>query len=205
MRPFPSKPAGARLLFGVLQLCLTVFLWIIPLHAAPPRAQTARAAPEVADSAMQAMYLFNFAKFIEWPEPVFADRQTPIRICLYGERPNDIRQAVTAIEGKTAHGREIRVKRTATLTELNDCQIVFIPANEKRWSAEVLRLAHAASALTVSDMDNFIDLGGGVGLVTVDNQLRFEFNLDATQAAQLKVSSQLLKLARIVKGQTVRY
>jgi len=150
---------------------------------------------------MQALYLYNFAKFIDWPEKVFASRQAPIRLCIYGEKPNDVRQSATTLEGKQIHGRELAVRRNATLAELHDCQIVFIPGSEKRWLPEVLRLAHAACALTVSDMDDFVDAGGGVGLLVVDRQLRFEFNLDATQTAQLKVSSQLLKLAKAVKGQ----
>lgn len=150
---------------------------------------------------MQALFLYNFAKFVEWPEKVFADRQAPIRLCIYGEKPGDLRQSVVAIEGRTAQGREVRVRRSATLAELGDCQIVFVPTDERRWLPEVLRTAHDASALTVSDIDDFIALGGAVGLVTVDRQMRFEFNLDATQAARLRVSAQVLKLARTVRGQ----
>lgn len=172
-----------------------------PLHASRLPAQTQEPAVALTDSAMQALYLYNFAKFIEWPEKVFTSKQTPIRLCIYGERPNDFRQSVAAIEGKQIQGRELAVRHNTTLAELNDCQIVFIPGSERRWLSEVLRVAHAACALTVSDMDDFVDSGGGVGLFMVGRQLRFEFNLDATQAAQLKVSSQLLKLAKAVKGQ----
>ena len=160
--------------------------------------------PALSNSALQALYLYNFAKFIEWPEKVFAAKQTPLRLCIYGEKPSDIRQSVGSIEGKQVQGRDVAIRRNATLNELNDCQIVFVPSDEKRWLSEVLRIAHASSALTVSDMDDFVESGGGVGLLTVDRQIRFEFNLDATQAAQLKISSQLLKLARAVRGQGVK-
>lgn len=158
----------------------------------------------MADSTLQALYLFNFAKFIEWPEKVFASPQSPITLCLYGERPNDLRTSVGTIEGKIVQGREVKVVRSATLADLDACQIVFVPGSERRWLTEVLRVAHAASALTVSDMENFIESGGGVGLLLIDQQIRFEFNLEATQAAHLKVSAQLLKLARTVKGQGSR-
>lgn len=150
---------------------------------------------------MQALYLFNFAKFIEWPAKALPEKQTPIRLCIYGEKPSELRQSVGSIEGKVVQGRELVIRRNATLNELNDCQIVFVPGSEERWLSEVLRVAHAASALTVSDMEDFVESGGGVGLFMIDHQIRFEFNLDATQAAQLKVSSQLLKLAKAVKGQ----
>ncbi len=122
-------------------------------------------------------------------------------MCIYGEKPDELRQSAGHVEGKPTHGREFAVRRYATLDELGDCQIVFIPGSERRWLPEVLRIAHAAHALTVSDMDDFIDSGGGVGLLMIDSRLRFEVNLDAIQTAQLKVSSQLLKLARAVKGQ----
>ena len=185
-------------------LALTV-LWTLPAQADPPARQvTSRSPHEVADAVIKAMVVYHFAKFIEWPEAVFADKQSPIKICFYGEKPSEIRQASAAINGKIAQGREIRVKRMATLPELSDCQLIFIPENEKRWMQEILRIAGAASALTVSDMENSIDAGGGAGLLTIDNQIRFEFNLEATQASRLKISSQLLKLARMVKGQAVR-
>ena len=205
MRFHPRLMPPRRKSFGgLLQVGTLVCLLALPLQANQIRAQTLGAAQGVSDSAMQAIYLYNFAKFIDWPEHVFADKQSPIRICVYGEKPNDIRQAAAAIEGKVAQGREVKVRRSTTLSELGDCQMVFIPASERRWLPEVLRVAHAASALTVSDMDDFIDAGGGIGLLTIENQIRFEFNLDATQAANLKISARLLKLARVVKGSPSR-
>lgn len=154
---------------------------------------------------MQALFLYNFAKFVEWPEMVFVHPQAPITLCIYGEKPSEIRQAVSAIEGKLAQGREVRLRHSVTLAGLGACQIVFVPSSEKRWLPEVLRLAHAAHALTVSDLDDFIESGGAIGLLTVGQQIRFEFNLDATQNAQLKVSAQLLKLAKTVKSQGGRH
>ncbi|MFT3847135.1 MAG: YfiR family protein [Propionivibrio sp.] len=192
-----------RIFDRALRCALLVWVGLSPLHAVNLPAQET-AAPPMADSTLQALYLFNFAKFIEWPEKVFANQQSPITLCLYGERPSEIRTSIGAIEGKIAQGRELRVVRSATLANLDACQIVFVPGSERRWLSEVLRVAHAANALTVSDMDNFIESGGGVGLLIVDRQIRFEFNLDATQAAHLKVSAQLLKLARTVKGQGTR-
>lgn len=199
----PAPPPTSRLRFVLdrtLRFLMLTVVGLSPLHAGRLPAQPREPASALPDSAMQALYLYNFAKFIDWPEKVFADRQSPVRLCIYGEKPNDLRQAVAAVEGKPVQGRQLAVRSHATLGELNDCQIVFVPGSEKRWLPEILRVAHAASALTVSDMDDFIDAGGGVGLFVVDRQLRFEFNLDATQAAQLKISSQLLKLARAVKG-----
>lgn len=196
-----SLPRLRYVLDRISRYVILVVIGLSPLHAGRLSAQSTVAPPALSDSAMQVLYLFNFAKFVEWPEKVFPVKQAPIRLCIYGERPSEIRQSVGSIEGKTVQGRELAIRRNATLTELNDCQIVFVPGSEKRWLSEVLRVAHAANALTVSDMEDFVESGGGVGLFMVDHQIRFEFNLDATQVAQLKISSQLLKLAKAVKGQ----
>lgn len=202
-RPKPSSRL-IHLLYQAIRFGILAFIGFSPLHASRLPAQPREPAPVLSDAAMQALYLYNFAKFIDWPDAVFLDKRAPIRLCIYGEKPNDLRQSAAAVEGKSANGRELAVRRFTTLAELNDCQIVFIPDSEKRWLSEILRVAHAASALTVSNMEGFIDSGGGVGLFMADRQLRFEFNLDAIETAQLKVSSQLLKLAKTVKGQGVR-
>lgn len=207
MSPPTHLPPVRRFLARVLRIGVLTGIGVCSLQVSHALAQATRAsvaAVPASDTAMQALFLYNFAKFVEWPDKVFASQQSPITLCIYGEKPSEIRQAVAVIDGKTAQGREVKARRTATLAELNDCQIVFVPSAEKRWLPEVLRVAHAASALTVSDMDDFIDTGGGIGLLIVDQQVRFEFNLDAMQAAHLKVSAQLLKLARTVKGQGAR-
>ena len=189
-----------HILDRVSRRALPVLIGLSCLHASLLAAQSSASPPALSDSAMQALYLFNFAKFIEWPTSALPEKQSPIRLCIYGEKPSELRQSVGSIEGKTVQGRELAIRRNATLNELNDCQIVFVPGSEERWLSEVLRVAHAANALTVSDMEDFVESGGGVGLFMIDHQIRFEFNLDAIQAAQLKVSSQLLKLAKAVKG-----
>jgi hypothetical protein len=200
--PSPTPLSRLRNVLDRASGCLIlVIIGLSPLHASRLAAQSTMAPPALSDSAMQALYLFNFAKFIEWPAKALPEKETPIRLCIYGEKPSEIRQSIGSVEGKTVQGRELAIRRNATLTELNDCQIVFVPGSEERWLSEVLRVAHAASALTVSDMEDFVESGGGVGLFMVDHQIRFEFNLGATHAAQLKISSQLLKLAKAVKGQ----
>ena len=197
--PTPLSPLR-RVLDRFPRRLLKILIGLSWLHVSLLAVQSTASPPALSDSEMQALYLFNFAKFIEWPTRALPVKQTPIRLCIYGERPSELRQAVGSIEGKTVQGREIAIRRNATLNELSDCQIVFVPGSEERWLSEVLRVAHKASALTVSDMEDFVDSGGGVGLFMVDHQIRFEFNLDAIQEAELKVSSQLLKLAKAVKG-----
>lgn len=190
-----------RFLARALRFGALAWIGFCPLQVTHALAQPARALPAASDAALQALFLYNFAKFIEWPDKVFANAQSPITLCVYGEKPGEIRLALNAIEGRMAQGREIRLQASVTLANLEKCQIVFVPASEKRWLSEVLRVAHGANALTVSDMDDFVEAGGGIGLLMVDRQIRFEFNLDATQAAHLKVSAQLLKLAKTVRGQ----
>lgn len=200
----PATVLIRQRLARALRVGVLVGVGFTPLQISHALAQAIRPLATPSDTAMQALFLYNFAKFVDWPEKVFANQQAPITLCIYGDKPSEIRQAVSVVEGKTAQGRELKLLRSAALADLNKCQIVFIPGSEKRWLSEVLRVAHAASALTVSDMDDFADAGGGIGLLMVDQQMRFECNLEATQNAQLKISAQLLKLARTVKGQGAR-
>src|ERR1035437_1917799 len=67
------------------------------------------------ESALQALYLYNFAKFVVWPDKVFANQQSPITLCIYGEKPSEIRQAIVLIDGKTAQGREVKSRRSVSL------------------------------------------------------------------------------------------
>ena len=143
-----TKPSSrlSHLLDRTIRFGILAFIGFSPLHASLLPAQP-REPAVLSDSAMQVLYLYNFAKFIDWPDKAFPDKRAPIRLCIYGEKPNDLRQSALSIEGKTANGRDVVIRRHTTLAELNDCQIVFIPDSEKRWLSEVLRIAHAASAL----------------------------------------------------------
>jgi YfiR/HmsC-like len=155
-------------------------------------------AAEDAEARLKVAFLFNFAKFVTWPEPEFSARPT-ITICISGE--SALSDALNGLKGKTAQGRDVVVKRDVKPEQLPFCHIAFIGASEKERIAKILSET-GKGVLTVSDIPAFVDAGGVIGLSVLDNKVGFDVNLDAAQQADLKISAQLLKVARGVRGKT---
>jgi hypothetical protein len=147
---------------------------------------------QVAEPTVQAAFLYNFAKFTEWPK-----LGNSLVVCTTDDSP--LADALDRIKSKPVQGRLLDVRRA--VSDFKDCQILFVDKASSRRLASVLRAVNAAPVLTVSDLDDFIHSGGMVGLETVDNHVRFEVNLEVTKRAGLKVSAQLLKLASTLRGQ----
>jgi hypothetical protein len=118
-------------------------------------------------------------------------------ICIVGENP--FGAALSALAGKAVGSHPVEVRPVSSGTELEKCHIVFISqAEQGRARALVSRLAHLP-ILTVSDIDDFARSGGMIGLVEAEQRIRFDINLATARQANLKLSSQLLKLATIVE------
>lgn len=153
-------------------------------------------AAEDAESRLKVAFLFNFAKFVTWPEPEFST-QLSIMMCISGE--SGLGDALNALKGKTAQGREVVVKRDVKLEQIPYCHIVYVSSSEKPRISKILTEA-GKGVLTVSDLPAFTDAGGIIGLTVSDNKVGFDVNLEAAQQADLKISAQLLKVARGVRG-----
>jgi hypothetical protein len=153
-------------------------------------------AAEQAEARLKVAFLFNFAKFVTWPEPEFS-AQPAINLCIAGE--SGLGDALNALKSKSAQGKEVVIKRDVKIEQLKNCHIAFIGESEKSRLPQVLA-AVGTGVLTVSDIAAFVDAGGIVGLVTADNKVGFDVNLEAAQSADLKLSAQLLKVARAVRG-----
>mgnify|MGYP000848336805 FL=1 len=148
----------------------------------------------VSEAQAKAGFVLNFARYVEWPERVFAARDAPILLCVLAR--DDVATALTALDGRQVQGRPIAVRRLANADEARPCQVLFIAESEARRLAPTLRSLAGQPLLTVGDADGFIDAGGGIGIVRGDGRLQFEVNRAALDQAQLKASSNLLKLAR---------
>lgn len=146
---------------------------------------------------LKAAYLFNFAKFTEWPAASLP-AGAPVTICIAGRDP--FGDALAGLESKMLQSRPVRVRRGVHAEDLRGCQIVFITDNDERRMQDLLRAAESASTLTLSDIDGFVEQGGMIGLITRENRILFDVNFDMTHRANVKLSSQVLKLARSVRG-----
>ena len=140
--------------------------------------------------------MYNFAKFVQWPDTAFAQSQSPLILCVMGE--DGFGPALDTVDHKLAQGRELQVRRRVRLDDAKSCHILFVAESERARLAAVLHSVSGSSVLTVSDIDRFAELGGVIGLYNVDNKLRFSINPEQARSASLQVNSQLLKLAKIV-------
>lgn len=145
---------------------------------------------------VKAAFLFNFAKFVEWPPDVFASDKTPITLCVFRQDP--FGSALDEIvRGKAINGRQLAARRVNELPELKGCQIVFVSEREDKLLPEILNSVKGANVLVAGESVNFAERGGAVQFFLENNKLRFAINVDAVQRTRLQVSSKLLALARI--------
>ena len=147
---------------------------------------------------IKAAYLYNFAKFVEWPAEELADPSLPLSVCIYGKDP--FGAALDSIKDKTVKGRKLVISRSSEINKLEGCHILFISPSEKNNLSVILKKLRDMHILTVSDMEGFASNGGMINLNKVENKIRLEINLDAAEISGLKMSSKLLKLAKIIKG-----
>lgn len=161
--------------------------------AAPGSAQS------VEESQVRAAYLYNFAKFVDWPAGTFRSPDDPAVICVFGDdRTSDVLEQ--AVSGKRANGRPVESKRLHSTAECKPCHILFIGFSDKARIAEILHELHGLSVLTVGQSDQFIPLGGMINLARKDVTIELEVDPAAAAAAGLKISSRLLVIARLIKA-----
>lgn len=144
------------------------------------------------EAAVKAAFVYNFAKFVEWPANASANNA--ITLCVAGTRP-ELAASLAELAGKAVQGRSLAVKNNANAADLGTCQVLYL-GSDARALAGVAR--GRAGLLTVSDMPGFAQSGGMIGLFSERDRIRFEINPRSADAAGLKVSSQLMKLAKVV-------
>jgi len=158
--------------------------------AAPGRAQ----APPPSEYQLKAAFLFNFAKYIDWPPEAFADDKSPFTIGILGANPfgSALEQTVA---GKKINDHPIMIQPLSAAIEATNCHIVFISTSEKKRLAEIVQDLRGSAVLTVGETERFIEAGGIINFVPEANKIRFQINSEGAKAARLKISSKLLSLA----------
>lgn len=151
---------------------------------------------QVPEPQLKAAFVLNFVRYVEWPEAVFPALDAPIVLCTLGREDGAI--ALAALDGRKAQERLIKVRFEVAIENARTCQVLFISEAEARRIPAAVRALQALPVLTISDAEGFIDQGGAIGIVRGEQRLQFEINRTALDKAQLKASSQLLKLARAV-------
>jgi YfiR/HmsC-like len=142
-------------------------------------------------------FVLNFARYVEWPEATLKPGE-PMYICL---APGDAAmvEKLGELAKQTVQNRQVQVKSLMQPSDMDNCKILYLPAELPTPLAAWLTAASKTRALTVSDLPDFADQGGMIGLVSVNGRYRFDVNLGNARQANLRISAYLFKLARTVK------
>jgi len=160
-------------------------------------------APDSSEYLIKAGFIYNFAKFVEWPSAAFAQPDSPIVIGVLGTDPfGSVLDRL--VQDKKIGQRGFVVRRykwgkdLKDLKDLRDCKILFVSASEKAHADEIIQLVKWLPILTVGETPGFAEHGGVIRFTVEDNRVRFEVNVDAAHQADLNISSRLLTLAKII-------
>jgi hypothetical protein len=158
------------------------------------------AAAGTSDAAVKAAFVFNFAKFTEWPALAPG---APIVACVAGD--DDIAaELVQIVKGETVGGHAVTVRQPHDSAFWGECQLLFVGSGERKAFAMLATALKGQPILTVSDGKDFSRSGGIVELYVEQGRLRFAINLDTAERARLRLSSRLLGLAKVVHDDRVQ-
>jgi hypothetical protein len=150
---------------------------------------------------IKAAFVYNFLKFVEWPEDRFGKTNSPVIIGVVGTSPITAALEIT-VKDRAINGREIHVKTVETLEGAKASHLLYFPAATDHRADEFLSSV-PAGVLTVGESGGFGNRNGIINFVLEGDKVRFEINVDAAEQAALKISAQLQKLAKTVRRRTV--
>jgi hypothetical protein len=170
-------------------------LWLLCAATAPAQRST------IDEREVKAVFLFNFAQFVDWPASAFPTPSAPIVIGILGNDPfGSVLDQV--VEGELIKGRPLAIGRFRRVEDITACHVLFISPSEAATYERIIAALRARPILTVGETEGFTSRGM-VRFLTQRNRVRLEVNIEAVKTAGLTVSSNLLRAARIV-GATTR-
>jgi YfiR/HmsC-like len=160
--------------------------------------------PKIGDGAstpsedqVEAVFVFNFSRFVEWPPQEFGEPGEPFTIGILGTDPFGA-HLDEVVRGEQVNGHPLRIQRFRSIAEVEHCQILFIDRSESGRFATIIAALNGHKTLTVSQADGAADHGVMIQLATESNHIRLRINVDSARAAGLTISSKLLRPAVIV-------
>jgi hypothetical protein len=154
--------------------------------------------PVLTGAEIQAAFIYNFTKFVEWPADTFTSKTQPIVIGVLGTS-GLTSELATIVEGRKVNGRPIIVRTVTDGSELAPTQVLFVAQVEDGRFAALEPLIGGAPILTVGESAAFAAAGGAFRFVQHEGKLRFEINMTSVENRGLKVSGELQKLATVVR------
>jgi hypothetical protein len=186
--------AASVILSRIRRVSISIFACCLFLNASP-RAFSMN--EETVEYPVKLAFLYNFTKFVEWPSGSYNSPSAPLVICIAGNDPfsPDIE---AELRTRTVGGHPVDVRTLRPNDILNACHMVFVPAAAEDQATRIVRGLKGSSTLTVGETEGFAVLGGIINLTAEGSKLRFEVNLLAAERANLKISSKMLALAKII-------
>jgi hypothetical protein len=160
-------------------------------------AHAAAEPPAASQSDVQAVYLYNFAKFVRWPA---GTPSSTLDICVAGQKVY-VDTLNKVVNGERIDSRPLTVRVVEGPADEAGCGILFIDVSAKARVEALLAAAAGKPMLTVSDIPGFLDRGGMIQFLLIDNHVRFSVDLRPTARNGIALSSDLLKVAVAVNGQ----
>jgi hypothetical protein len=147
---------------------------------------------------VKAFFLYNFARYVEWPPESFKAANDPIVICILGTNP--FGSALDrAVAGKVVEGRPFIVRRISDIQPGGNCHMLFVNSTERKRFRGMAANLKGSGVLTVGETPGFTADGGVINFKLVDGKVRFEIDVEAAGRERLHISSKLLSLAQIAK------
>lgn len=148
---------------------------------------------------VKAAFLYNFAKFVEWPTEAFSQPSAPFHLCVFGDDPFE-GELERIVREKTIGGRPLRVLQPKRADRARGCHILFVASSDRKKVRSLLEALSGSTTLTVGDTSEFTRLGGMINFLVEGGRVRFEINPEAAQENRLRISAKLLSLARIARN-----
>lgn len=176
---------------------LACALMVICMFGAPAWPALAADGAALTEHRIKAAYLYQFARYVEWPAGSFAEPGTPLSIAVVGDDDlaGELNQLVT---GRTVDGRTISVRRLKASDALGDTHVLFIARGASASQLQAAQSARSRSILTVTESVEAFARGSIINFTVSDRRIRFEISLAAAEKSGLKLSSRLLAVAQQV-------
>ena len=153
--------------------------------------------PQANPTELKAVFLFNFAQFVEWPAGAFPNADAPLVIGVLGADPFG-KTLDDVLRNERARNRRLALERYKRLTEIEQCHVLYISKSEQAHMDEILNAFRNKPVLTVAETQDFARDGGIIQLIT-DRKVRLRINLKAAKAAGLTISAKMLQLAEVIQ------
>jgi hypothetical protein len=175
-------------------LAMGVLLGVLGLPGRIAAAETYSA------EAVEAAFLSRFIGYVDWPPQLASD--APFTIAVLDD--DAVASELTLLIGKRPVPNRVALVRTIrTVQDLGNAQILYIGAAHTDDLRRLIAPLAGRPVLIVTNEPDGLEAGSTVNFLLIDHRVRFEISLDASQAAGLRISSELLAVAVRVRGRRV--